>query len=67
MTSIRLTKKLARIVNGIDITSINVGDIVELPNAAAAMMVREGWAEVVSERALRQSARPTNPSELIAH
>jgi hypothetical protein len=41
---IRLTKKLADVMNGIDVSGVNVGDIAELPEAAARMMIEEGWA-----------------------
>jgi hypothetical protein len=45
---VRLTKKLAPVINGIDLSKVEVGDIVELPNAAAAILIREGWAELVN-------------------
>jgi hypothetical protein len=41
---IRLTKKLAAIMNGVDVSSVNVGDVLELPEAAARMMIDEEWA-----------------------
>lgn len=41
---IRLTKKLAAIMNGVDVSSVNVGDVLELPEAAARMMIEEQWA-----------------------
>ena len=41
---IRLTKKLAAIMNGVDVSSVNVGDILELPETAARMMIEEEWA-----------------------
>lgn len=41
---IRLTKKLAAIMNGVDVSSVNVGDVVELPEPAALMMIKEQWA-----------------------
>lgn len=43
---IRLTKKLAAVMNGVDVSSVNVGDVFELPEAAARMMIDEGWAVV---------------------
>lgn len=45
MVRIRLTKKLAATLNGIDVSALCVGDVVELPDAAARMMIAEGWAE----------------------
>jgi hypothetical protein len=47
---IRLTKKLAPLINGIDLSKVEVGDVLEVPNAVAEILIREGWAEVVIER-----------------
>jgi hypothetical protein len=44
---IRLTRKLALRLNGLDLSGINVGDVVFLPEPDAAMLLREGWAERV--------------------
>ena len=41
---IRLTKKLAAVMNGVDVSSVNVGDVLDLPEPAARMMIEEGWA-----------------------
>jgi hypothetical protein len=49
MVRIRLTRKLAGRLNGIDVTNQRVGDIMELPDKAAAMLIAEGWAEAVAE------------------
>jgi hypothetical protein len=42
---IRLTKKLAAVLNGIDVSGLSVGDVLELPDSAARMMIAERWAE----------------------
>jgi hypothetical protein len=44
---IRLTRKLAGLLNGIDVTNQQVGDIMDLPEKAAAMLIAEVWAEAV--------------------
>jgi hypothetical protein len=44
---IRLTRKLASWLNGIDLTHLKVGDVVYLPERAAMMLILEGWAEPV--------------------
>jgi hypothetical protein len=49
MVRIRLTRKLALVLNGIDVSHLNVGDVMELPPASAKMMVAEGWAAPVDE------------------
>jgi hypothetical protein len=50
MVRIRLTKKLATSLNGVDLSSFNVGDIVELPDAAARMIIAERWAELANDQ-----------------
>ncbi len=44
---IRLTRKLAASLNGIDLSQVNVGDVLYLPEPHAVMLIREGWAERV--------------------
>jgi hypothetical protein len=41
---VRLTRKLARRLDGIDLTSYEVGDIIDLPVGDARTLVAEGWA-----------------------
>jgi hypothetical protein len=52
MVRIRLTRKLAGRLDGIDVTKQRVGDIMELPDKAAAMLLAEDWAEAVAEPVL---------------
>ena len=49
MQRIRLIKKLAPLLNGIDLSKYDVGDILQVPEATAAMLIREGWAELVPD------------------
>lgn len=46
MTRVRLIKKLAPVLNGIDLSRMNVGDFIVVPGAVAALLIREGWAEI---------------------
>ena len=46
---IRLTRKLAGRLNGIDASNQQVGDIMEHPDKAAAMLIAEGWTQAVAE------------------
>ena len=46
---IRLTRKLALTMNGVDVSRLSVGDIIELPDHQAQMMVECGWADRVPE------------------
>lgn len=48
MQRIRLIRKLAPMLNGIDLSSMKIGEAVWVPEAVAAMLIREGWAEVVN-------------------
>ena len=66
MVRIRLTKTLAAVLNGLDISALRIGDVIELPDSAARMMILEGWAEldlVASTPSATPLARlPTPPS-----
>ena len=46
---IRLTRKLASQLNGVDLSLFKVGDVVRLPERDAMMLVLEGWAELVHD------------------
>ena len=41
---VRLTKKLANRMDGVDVSPHRVGDILELPAAQARLLVAEEWA-----------------------
>jgi hypothetical protein len=45
---VRLTRKLAQEMDGIDVSNYDVGDIIDLPERKGRMLVAEGWA--VEER-----------------
>lgn len=44
---IRLTRKFALALNGVDLSKFSVGDEVDLPERSAMLLVLEGWAERV--------------------
>ena len=46
---VKLVRKFANALNGIDLTTVDVGDIVELKPHQAALLIREGWAEPLEE------------------
>jgi hypothetical protein len=46
---VRLTRKLALALNGLDLSRVNIGDVLLLPDSAASMLIGEGWAEAVPE------------------
>lgn len=43
-TTVRLTKKLARILNDVDLSQVVVGDVLTLSPRDARMLIAEGWA-----------------------
>ena len=49
MSYIRLIRKLALSMNGIDVSGLKVGDVIELDDARAAMMIEHGWAEACAD------------------
>lgn len=49
MQRVRIIRKLAPILNGVDLSGVQVGDIIQVPEATAAMLIREQWAELVSD------------------
>jgi hypothetical protein len=44
---IRLTRKLAQTLNGLDLRSFSVGELINLDDHLARMLIAEGWAERV--------------------
>jgi hypothetical protein len=59
---VRLIRKLALSMNGIDVSGVNVGDVIELDDARAAMMIDYGWAEACGADDVISSGG-TGPSE----
>ncbi len=55
--SVRLTRKLAARMNGVDVSKFKVGDVLELPDEQAMRMVKSGWAEGVAETKRMKAAR----------
>lgn len=45
---VKLVRKLADVLNGIDLTHVRIGDVVDLTPHHAALLVVEGWAEPVA-------------------
>ena len=46
---VRLTTKLAEVVDGIDISAYAEGDVIELPSAEAQLLIAERWAEPLAD------------------
>ena len=45
VASVRLTRKYAEMIDGVDLTDANVGDELKLSPHDAEVLVAEGWAE----------------------
>jgi hypothetical protein len=45
---VRLTRKHAECIDGIDLSSHRVGQILDLPDREAALLIAEGWAKPAS-------------------
>jgi hypothetical protein len=59
---VRLTRKLAETIDGVDLSRRVVGDVLDLPQREAQMLLAEGWA---SPAALTRSARRAqHPADL---
>jgi hypothetical protein len=54
---IRLTRKLAATLNGLNVSKVSVGEVMNVSTSDAAMMVAEGWAESLDERDGQDSPR----------
>lgn len=55
--NVRLTRKLAARMDGVDVSKVKVGDVLELPDEQAMRMVKSGWAERVAETKRLKAAR----------
>ncbi len=60
---IRLVRKFANILNGVDLSHLSVGDVVEMAPHHAAMLVAEGWAQEVTNEPPHGLLKP-KPSDL---
>ena len=63
---VRLVRKLADRINGLDVSRYQVGDIIEVPSHTALMLMGEGWAVPEDSPILRSRdlERPVPASDL---
>jgi hypothetical protein len=47
---VRLTKRLARVVNGVNLSRIDIGDVVDMSSRDANVLLAEGWAVPVGDK-----------------
>jgi hypothetical protein len=58
-TAVRLTRKYADAIDGIDLSQNKVGDLLSLPHQDARMLIAEGWA--TPHEAARNNEGPDSP------
>jgi len=58
LVRVRLTRKLADQLNGVDVSKVSVGDHLIVANAVATMLIREGWAELVVQEKASSAGEP---------
>jgi hypothetical protein len=58
---VRLTKKLAERMDGVDLSQCAEGDVIELPKQRAELLIAEGWAEPMSSDAQRVDRTERTP------
>ena len=59
---VRLTRKLAERVDGIDLSSYQEGDVLDLSGREAELLVAEGWAVRAGRRSRREIRHRTTTS-----
>jgi hypothetical protein len=63
---VRLVRKFANCLDGIDISHVEVGDVIELPASDAILLIAEGWAVPQTRRGSGQEIR-AHSEETRAH
>ena len=59
---VRLVRKLALLIDDIDLSKRQVGDVLNLPTHEARLLIAEGWAERVDDPRRSQAAdTPRDP------
>jgi len=54
---IRLIRKLAKEINGVNLSGHDVDDVFELPQREATLLIAEGWAVETAPREMRELRR----------
>lgn len=63
VTSVRLTRKFAERIDGIDLSHHQVGDRMDLSKRDAQMLIAEGWASPCERGRTGDGAPETAPSQ----
>jgi hypothetical protein len=60
---VRLTRKFADMIDGVNLQHASVGDHLELSKREADMLIAEGWAERSDDRPVRRLPRRATAAE----
>lgn len=60
---VRLIRKLANSLNGIDLKKVRVGEVVDVSNSEASMLIAEGWAEPLTTKRNNQANDQSKPPQ----
>jgi hypothetical protein len=63
---VRLTKKLAECIDGVELNDARVGDVLDLPAPQARLLLAEQWA-VPHRRPRSKASRDADPSAKPTH
>lgn len=55
---VRLTRKLAEQIDGVNLAGRRVGDVINLPEREANLLLAEQWAQLVRAQHVRRRAPP---------
>ena len=61
MVKVRLTRKFAQMLNGIDLSKCNAGEDIDVSAREADLLIKEGWASPVETADDRAPRRPKAP------
>jgi hypothetical protein len=62
---VRLTRKLADCLDGVDLSDRRVGDVFELPTVEAHLLIAEGWAQPHIASNTRREVQPDGSDEAL--
>ena len=48
---VKLLRKLATVIDGVDLSGHKVGDLIDCPPQDAALLIAEGWADIAPDAA----------------
>lgn len=62
-TSVRLTRKFAEAIDGVDLSRNQVGDLLDLSARDARMLIAEGWAAPCERSRADDDGKPPRTSK----